>query len=147
MIQLRRLFLTCSRYILIEFFFSLYLWRKNSKLCYLCKITSGFNNRPDNVAIHGKFFFFAENMFSLFFPQKYVGTQSFGSRSIFCPLTSKISFFAKNFENQIIFSFFCWTREQKPASKCLNNCWWNWNEKKNPQNISRKETSLTGASS
>jgi len=50
--------------------------------------------------------FFAENMFSLFFPQKYVGTQSFGSRSIFCPLTSKTSFFAKNFENLIIFSFF-----------------------------------------
>ena len=74
--------------------------------------------------------FFAENMFSLFFPQKYVGTQSFGSRSIFCPLTSKTSFFAKNFENQIIFFFFCWTRKQKPVWKCLNNCWWNWNEKK-----------------
>jgi hypothetical protein len=51
--------------------------------------------------------FFAENMFSLFFPQKYVGTQSFGSRSIFCPLTSKISFFSpKILKIRLFFSFF-----------------------------------------
>jgi hypothetical protein len=75
--------------------------------------------------------FFAENMFSLFFPQKYVGTQSFGSRSIFCPLTSKISFFSpKILKIRLFFLFFCWTRKQKPVWKCLNNYWWNWNEKK-----------------